>query len=233
MKDLLEPFLYPQNVFLYGLLMACLFYRKKGLWLLLLGFYLAGNTYFANMVRSHYAGQISGSSLAQSNSTYVVLGCGGSAEALPACARARLDRLGQSLGGQTASVIITTEYCRPYQDYLLDSQSQPLVIDCFDAGDNTYQEFSSLGKRLSKQQRLQFVTSDFHGWRVTKLIHYHQLNAGLSTVSSQTFRPLNCNLNCMFTVNLSNYDLYSKLIAEYASYWVWRITAKTSLWQAA
>ena len=232
MKDLLEPLLYPQNIFLYGLLIACIFYRKKGLWFLLLGFYLVGNTYFANLVRSHYAGQIGGTSLAQSNSTYVVLGCGGSAEALPACARARLDRLGQSLAGQTAAVIITTRHCQPYQDYLLGQQPQPLVIDCVDAGDNTYQEFSHLSKRLSKQQPLQFVTSDFHGWRVTKLIRYHQLNAGLSTVSSQTFRPLNCNLNCMFIVNLSNYDLYSKLIAEYASYAVWRASVVAGVWQS-
>lgn len=231
MKDLLEPFLYPQNIFLYALLVACLFYRKKGLWLLLLAFYLAGNTYFANMVRSHYAAQIGGSSLPQSNSTYIMLGCGGSADALPACARARLDRLGQILGGQSAPVIITTRYCQPYQDYLLSQQSQPLVLDCFDGGDNTYQEFSSLSQRLSKRQRLQFITSDFHGWRVSKLIEYHQLNAGLSTVSSQTFRPLNCSWNCMFTVNLSNFDLYSKLIAEYASYLVWRISAEAAVWQ--
>ncbi|MAD73970.1 MAG: hypothetical protein CML20_04095 [Rheinheimera sp.] len=232
MKDLLEPFLYPQNIFLYAFLVACVFYRKKGLWLLLLGFYLAGNTYFANMVRSHYAGQIGGSSLPQSNSTYVVLGCGGSTETLPACAMARLDRLGQTLGGQTAAVIITTRHCQPYQDYLLNQQSQPLVVDCFDAGDNTYQEFSQLSRRLGKQQRLQVVTSDFHGWRVTKLIGYHQLNAGLTTVSSQTFRPLNCHLNCMFTVNLSNYDLYSKLIAEYASYLVWRVSVSAGIWQS-
>jgi hypothetical protein len=231
MKDLLEPFLYPQNIFLYGLLLACIFYRKKGLWLLLLCFYLAGNTFFANMVRSYYSAQISGSSLAQSNSTYVVLGCGGAADTLPACARARLDRLGQSLGGQMVPVLITTRYCQPYQDYLLSQQHQPLVIDCFDAGSNTYQEFSSLSQRLSQQQRLQFITSDFHGWRVSKLIHYHQLNAGLSTVSSQTFRPLNCSWNCMLTVNLSNFDLYSKLIAEYASYLVWRVSATATVWQ--
>tara|TARA_R110002126_G_scaffold262148_2_gene405017 strand:- start:2365 stop:3063 length:699 start_codon:yes stop_codon:yes gene_type:complete len=231
MKDLLEPFLYPQNIFLYALLIACVFYRKKGLWLLLLGFYLAGNSYFANMVRSHYASQIGGSSLAQTNSTFVVLGCGGSTKTLPACAKARLDRLGQSLAGQPAAVVITTRYCQPYQQYLLSQQPQPLAIECFDGGSNTYQEFSSLSQRLSQQQRLQFITSDFHGWRVSKLIAYHQLNAGLSTVSSQTFRPLNCRLNCMFTVNLSNYDLYSKLIAEYASYLVWRVSAATDVWQ--
>ncbi|KKO45259.1 hypothetical protein WG68_11045 [Arsukibacterium ikkense] len=231
MKDLLEPFLYPQNIFLYGLLVACIFYRKKGLWLLLLGFYLAGNSYFANMVRSYYATQISGSSLPLRDSTYVVLGCGGSADTLPACARARLDRLGQSLGGQVAPVLITTRYCQPYQDYLLGQQPQGLVIDCFDGGNNTYQEFSRLRQRLNQQQRLQFVTSDFHGWRVSKLISYHQLNAGLSTVSSQTFRPLNCSWNCMFTVNLSNYDLYSKLSAEYASYLVWRVSVTFGVWQ--
>ncbi|MDX1677603.1 hypothetical protein [Arsukibacterium sp.] len=232
MKDLLEPFLYPHNIFLYALLVACLFYRKKGLWLLLLGFYLAGNTYVANLVRNHYAAQITGSSLPQSDSTYIVLGCGGSADTLPACARARLDRLGQVLGGQRAAVIITTRYCQPYQNYLLSQQQQPLAIDCFDAGANTYLEFSRLRQRLAAQQRLQFITSDFHGWRVSRLIDYHQMNAGLTTVSSQTFRPLNCSWNCMFTVNLSNYDLYSKLIAEYASYLVWRISVKTGLWQS-
>lgn len=231
MKDLLEPFLYPQNIFLYGLIVACIFYRKKGLWLLLLGFYLAGNSYFANMVRSDYLTQISGSSLAQSNSTYVVLGCGGSAKTLPACARARLDLLRQSLAGQSAPVLITTRYCQPYQDYLLSQQSQSVAIDCFYGGSNTYQEFNSLSQRLNQQQRLQFITSDFHGWRVSKLIRYHQLNAGLSTVSSQTFRPINCGWNCMLTVNLSNFDLYSKLIAEYASYLVWRVSATAAVWQ--
>lgn len=231
MKDLLEPFLYPHNIFLYALLLACICYRKKGLWLLLLAFYLVGNTYFANMVRSYYASQISGHSLAQSNSTYVVLGCGGSEDALPACARARLDRLGQSLVEQNASVLIMTRYCQPYQDYLLSQQRQSLVIDCFDGGSTTYQEFTSLSRHLGQQQRLHFVTSDFHGWRVSKLIDYHQLNAGLSTVSSQTFRPLNCGWNCMFTVNLSNYDLYSKLMAEYASYLVWRTSVAAGVWR--
>ena len=59
MKDLLEPFLYPQNLLLYGLLLACLLYRKKGLWLLWGFYYLVGNTYIANHARLWYQQGIS------------------------------------------------------------------------------------------------------------------------------------------------------------------------------
>ena len=51
MKDILEPFMFPHNLMLYGLLLACIVYRKKGLWLLLAFYYLAGNSFVANQVR--------------------------------------------------------------------------------------------------------------------------------------------------------------------------------------
>ena len=50
-KDLIEPFLYPHNLFLWGLLLAVLRYRKTGLLLLFVWFYAFGNGYAANQVR--------------------------------------------------------------------------------------------------------------------------------------------------------------------------------------
>ena len=35
MKEFFEPFFYPQNIVLLGLLLASIRYRKKGLWFLL------------------------------------------------------------------------------------------------------------------------------------------------------------------------------------------------------
>ena len=74
--------------------------------------------------------------------------CGGSETALPACAKSRLQQLTQLLpdGG---SVIMTTQYCKPYVDYLL-SVANNVAVDCFYGGDNTYKEFNSLAARQLK-----------------------------------------------------------------------------------
>lgn len=236
MKDLLEPFLYPHNLLLYGLLVACIGYKKKGLWLLLLFYYVVGNTFIANQVRQwylHSSTQSSASQLSvnQHNATtpslYVVLGCGGSAQQLPACAAARLQQLSTELVQRAqdsvpAAVLITTRYCQPYLDYLQQRVNQ-LVVDCYDAGDNTYQEFASLAKRLDNTQALRFITSDFHSWRVSRLVAEYQFTASVGAASTQTFRAVNCGLNCMFTINLTNLDFYSKLMAEFSSYAVYRL----------
>ncbi|GHG67263.1 hypothetical protein GCM10010919_15830 [Alishewanella longhuensis] len=231
MKDLLEPFLYPHNILLYGLLLACICYRKKGLWLLLVFYYLMGNTFIANQVRHWYISNTTQQRLIQPLQSdpvlYVVLGCGGSAQQLPACATARLQQLSKELAQRSnadlpATVLITTRYCQPYVDYLQQRVTQ-LAVDCYDAGDNTYQEFSSLAMRLDKTQSLRFITSDFHSWRVSKLVAEYQFNATIGAASTQTFRAVNCGLNCMFTVNLTNLDFYSKLMAEFSSYAVYRL----------
>lgn len=230
MKDLLEPLLYPHNLLLYGLLFACMGYRKKGLWLLFIFYYLVGNTFVANQVRQWYT-NTSAPTVAELPSAglqYVVLGCGGSAQQLPACASARLQHLANELtqqGNQASGVLITTRYCQPYVNYLQQRVNQ-VVIHCFAAGDNTYQEFASLSSRLTTAQPLRFITSDFHRWRVQRLINEYQFNATVSAVSSQTFRPVNCSLNCFFTINLSNLDLYSKLVAEFSSYAVYRLVGE-------
>lgn len=234
MKDLLEPFLYPHNLLLYGLLLACFCYRKKGLWILLAFYYVCGNTWLANQVRHWYTSsttqavaekRLNANSLAATPQLYVVLGCGGSAQQLPACAAARLQQLHTELSQSehTASaVVITTRYCQPYIDYLKQRTTQ-LVIDCYDAGDNTYQEFASLAQRLDKTQHTRFITSDFHSWRVSKLVAQYGFMATVGAASTQTFRQVNCGLNCPFTVNLTNLDFYSKLVAEFSSYAVYRL----------
>lgn len=225
MKDLLEPFLYPHNVLLLGLLAACIGYRKKGLWLLLAFYYLAGNTWLANQVRHWYSGYIASYNISP-HSTTLLLGCGGSASTLPACGKARIDTLLSKLP-QRGSVVITTEYCQPYVDYLL-AQRHQLVLDCFDGGDNTYQEFNSLAARGLKPDYI--VTSDFHAWRVSQLIKYHGLTSKVIATSSQTLRQVNCSYNCFVTVNLSNFDFYSKLTAEFSSYLVYRLTHSWTDW---
>ena len=253
MKDLLEPFLYPHNLLLYGLLVACIGYKKKGLWLLLLFYYVVGNTFIANQVRQWYSHSTTQPSASQPSvnqhsasqnsleqneipnqidqqitpSLYVVLGCGGSAQQLPACAAARLQQLRTELlqraqDSAPAAVLITTRYCQPYVDYLQQRVNQ-LAVDCYEAGDNTYQEFASLAKRLDKTQSLRFITSDFHSWRVSRLVAEYQFTASVGAASTQTFRAVNCGLNCMFTINLTNLDFYSKLVAEFSSYAVYRL----------
>lgn len=225
MKDLLEPLLFPHNLLLLGLLAACIGYRKKGLWLLLAFYYLAGNTWLANQVRHWYSGYVSTYAI-DADSTTVLLGCGGSASALPACARARIDTL-VALLPERASVLITTEYCQPYVDYLLAQQRQ-LAIDCVNGGDNTYQEFNSISARGLKPDYI--LTSDFHAWRVSQLVQQHRLTSRVIASSSQTLRPVNCSYNCFITVNLSNFDFYSKLVAEFSSYGVYRLTASWTDW---
>ena len=219
MKDLLEPLIYPHNLVLLGLLLACIGYRKKGLWLLLIFYYLAGNTWLANQVRHWYASHTSSFSM-PANSTVVVLGCGGSQTALPACAKSRLQQLAQLLpdGG---SVIMTTQHCKPYIDYLL-SVANNVAVDCFYGGDNTYKEFNSLAARQLKPDYI--VTSDFHAWRVKQLVQQHGFASVVLASSSQTFRRVNCGLNCFFTVNLTNFDFYSKLSAEFVSYAVYSLS---------
>ena len=219
MKDLLEPFLYPQNLFLLGLLLACVYYRKRGLWLLFVVYYLAGNTYLANHVRQWYSNHTQVQTV-RADSTVVLLGCGGSASELPACAKARINEL-VKLMPYAGSVIITTEYCPPYVNYLLE-QKQQLVLDCFDGGDNTYQEFNSLTARGIKADYV--LTSDFHAWRVKQLVQQHGFASVVLASSSQTFRRVNCGLNCFFTVNLTNFDFYSKLSAEFVSYAVYSLS---------
>ncbi|CAM3885494.1 YdcF family protein [Rheinheimera salexigens] len=232
MKDILEPLLYPQNLFLFALLVCCVYYRKKGLWCLFGFYYLVGNNFVANQVRSWYP-DFKPQTVATSASSVnaVVLGCGGSATALPACAKARLQRVVQLLPKQAGSVVITTRYCKPYVDYLMQKNVN-IAINCFNGGDNTYQEFASLAQRYGINADY-IVTSQFHGWRVRQLIDYHQLPSQVVTTSSQTFRPVNCGYNCFFTVNLSNFDLYSKLIAEFSSYSVFVLTRGWTSWYQA
>lgn len=225
MKDLLEPLLFPHNLLLLGLLAACIGYRKKGLWLLLAFYYLAGNTWLANQVRHWYSGYVSTYAI-NADSTTLLLGCGGSASALPACARARIDTL-VALLPERASVLVTTEYCQPYVDYLLSQQRQ-LAVDCVNGGANTYQEFNSIRARGLKPDYI--LTSDFHAWRVSQLVQQHGLNSRVISSSSQTLRPVNCGYNCFITVNLSNLDFYSKLIAELSSYTVYRLTDGWTSW---
>lgn len=226
MKDILEPLMFPQNIMLYALLLACCCYRKKGLWLLLAFYYLAGNSFVANQLRAWY-GSYSSSYTLSAKSTVVVLGCGGSEAALPACAKARLQQLA-ALMPDGGSVIITSRYCQPYVDYLL-SMPGNYAIDCFFGGDNTYKEFNSLAAKPQLKPDY-ILTSDFHAWRVTQLTEYHGFNAKVVASSSQTFRPLNCSYNCFFTVNLSNFDFYSKLMSEFASYAVFVLSRNRTDW---
>lgn len=228
MKDLLEPLLYPHNLMLLGLLLACIAYRKKGLWLLLAFYYLAGNTFIANQVRHWYSGNITPHIVA-ADSSIVLLGCGGSATALPACAKARINEIAR-LMPQRSSLVITTEYCQPYIDYLRVQQRE-LALDCFNGGDNTYQEFNSLVARAIKPDYI--ITSDFHAWRVSRLVQDFGLNSKVLSTSSQTFRQVNCSYNCFFTVNLTNFDFYSKLTAEFSSYAVYLLTRNWTNWYSS
>lgn len=231
MKDFLEPFLYPHNIMLYGMLLACVCYKKKGLWVLFIFYYAVGNTFLANQVRQWYvngAGTETGQNVAPTvPSAYIVLGCGGSATQLPACATARLQQLITEIRALDAptTIVITTRYCQPYVSYLTQRVNQ-LAVDCYHGGDNTYQEVASLAKRLDKTASYRVVTSDFHSWRVRQLLVHHQINGDVLVASTQTFRRVNCGLNCLFTVNLTNFDFYSKLIAELSSYAVYRIAGE-------
>lgn len=230
MTDFIQLALYPHNLFLYALLLAAVCYRKKGLWLLWLLFYLLGNSFVANQVRHWQWQQLDNSKVLVGEPTLVVLGCGGSADVLPACARNRLDHLLQLTAMDSHAVVITTRHCQPYTRYLLQ-QGYAGAIDCFDGGDNTYQEFYRLAARFDQQQPLLFVSSDHHGWRVQRLIKLHQLNAGFSAASTSTYRPLPCRWHCWLTVNLSNYDFFAKLSGEWFSYGSYRLTRGWQSWQ--
>lgn len=225
MKDVLEPFMFVHNLVLFGLVLACLNYRKTGLWVLLAFYYLAGNSLVANQVRQWYASHTNSYSI-EANSQVVVLGCGGSETAIPACAKSRLEQLVQ-LMPVSGNVILTTQYCNPYVDYLL-GVSNNLAVDCFYGGDNTYKEFASLKARQVKPDYI--ITSDFHAWRVKQLTQHHGFSSKVIATSSQTFRQVNCGLNCLLTVNLTNFDFYSKLTAEYASYAVFVVTRNWTDW---
>ena len=227
MKDFFEPFLYPHNLTLLGLALAVLCYRKKGLLMLLLFYYLAGNSFIANQLRSWYVSQTTSYAVAP-GSVVVLLGCGGTEDSLTACAEARVAHLAKLLPESGASVVITSQFCRPYVDALL-ARVQNVAIDCFDGGENTYQEFNSLSARADLQPDY-IVSSDFHAWRVGQLVSQHQMRAKVLSVSSQTFRQIKCDGNCMLTVNLSNYDFYSKLISEFTSYSVYALTRNWTDW---
>lgn len=227
MKDLIEPFLYPHNLFLWGLLLAVLRYRKTGLWLLLLWFYTFGNGYAANQVRSWYNSAISTESVAADfQGNYVVLGCGGTATTLPDCAQARLDQLSRLIAERRDQprVHITTLFCQPYLDYVRPKIPADVELDCFYGGATTYHEFYQLSDRLDRQYPLVFVSSDYHAFRVKKLAEQYRFDAKVFASPSSTFRPVNCGAVCFLTVNLSNYDLFAKLTAEMTSFYVYDLT---------
>lgn len=232
MKDFLEPFLYPQNIFLWLFFFACLYYRRKGLWLLLIWFYLSGNTLLANQVRDWYNTQISTAELpANFSGDYVLLGCGGNEHSLPDCASNRINQLALMINAQQrpVNVYMTTLHCGPYEA-LLKQKTEYAAIQCFDGGPTTYHEFASLEQKLDKTKNYLFISSDYHALRVKKLSQMHQLNAQVYAASSATFRQVNCGWNCLLTVNLSNYDLFSKLAAETASLQVYWLTKDWTDW---
>ncbi|SEA40764.1 hypothetical protein [Alkalimonas amylolytica] len=229
MTDFIQLALYPQNLFLYALLLAAICYRKKGLWLLWLMFYLLGNSFVTNQVRHWQLQQLRSPTTLQSDATWVLLGCGGSEQSLPACARNRLDHLLERTADNSFPVVITTRYCAPYIDYLQQHDFSG-AIDCFDGGSNTYQEFYQLAARF-QQQPLQFVSSDHHGWRVQRLITLHQLNGHFSAATTSTYRQLPCRWHCWLTVNLSNYDFYAKLSGEWFSYASYRLSRRWHSWR--
>lgn len=233
MKDLIEPFLYPHNLFLWGLLFAAVRYRKKGLWLLLLWFYAFGNGYVGNQVRHWYYNNISATEVAADfQGNYVVLGCGGTENTLPDCAKSRLDQLAEVLSDRpvAATVHITTLYCQPYLDYLQKQLKHNVELDCFHGGATTYHEFYQLNNRLDKSKALLFVSSDYHAFRVKRLAQQYHFQATVLSAQSSTFKPVNCGTSCYLTVNLSNFDLFAKLTAEMSSYYVYAITKGWVSW---
>lgn len=235
MKDFIEPFLYPHNLFLWGLLLAALRYRKTGLWLLLLWFYAFGNGYLANQVRHWYYQTVSSTEVpADYRGDFVVLGCGGTATTLPDCARSRLDQVAAVLSGPqaAATVHMTTLYCQPYLDYLRAKVAAQVQLNCFHGGDTTYHEFYSLNQRLDKTKPLVFISSDYHAYRIKKLAAQYQFAATVVAAPSSTFRQVNCGLGCFMTVNLSNYDLFAKLTAEMSSYFVYWLSQDWISWES-
>lgn len=237
MKDLLEPFLYPHNLFFWGLVLAACHYRKKGLWLLLGWFYLFGNGWVANQVRYWYNSDIATTRFEQSfGGSFVMLGCGGDEQQLPDCAKARLQELATLVNQsshQQPLVHITTLYCQPYLAYLQPLLQREVRLDCFHGGATTYHEFYTLASRLDPKIPLWFVTSDYHAYRVKQLAAQYGFQAQVYAAPSSTFRPVNCGPTCYLTVNLSNFDLFAKLTAEISSYYVYRLTKPFSDWYQA
>lgn len=233
MKDFIEPFLYPHNLFLWAFLYAVLRYRKFGLLLLLIWFYAFGNTFLANQVREWYGTAISTDEVSRDfKGNYIVLGCGGDAENLPDCAKSRLDQLVKLSFGREDdfTVHMTTLFCKPYVDYLRSRIQANATLDCFHGGATTYHEFYTLSQRLDRTIPLVFVSSDYHAFRVKKLAAQYQFAATVFAAPSSTFRPVNCGQSCFLTVNLSNYDLFAKLTAEMASFYVYNFTSGWTDW---
>lgn len=233
MKDFIEPFLYPHNLFLWAFLFAAIRYRKIGLFVLLIWFYLFGNTFVANVVRDWYGTAISTSQIDRTfNGNYVLLGCGGSIDALPDCAKSRLEQLvAVSFGREdNFTVYVTTLFCQPYVDYLKSRIQSNARIDCFHGGATTYHEMYNLADRLDRAVPLVFVSSDYHAFRVKKLAEQYQLPALVYAAPSSTFRQVNCGSGCFLTVNLSNYDLFAKLTAEMVSFYTYDLTRDLSDW---
>jgi len=234
LKDFLEPFLYPHNIFLWGLLLAAVRYRKTGLWLLLLWFYTFGNGWVANQVRHWYNTEVIAAAFTPDFAgNFVVLGCGGSAVQLPDCAKARLSQvaeLANQAGDNEPLIHITTLFCQPYLDYLQPLLKKSTRLDCFYGGATTYHEFHTLNTRLDPKIPLWFVTSDYHAYRVGRLAAQQGFSAKVYAAASSTFRPVNCGAACWLTVNLSNYDLFAKLTAEISSYYVYLLSYRFSNW---
>jgi hypothetical protein len=233
-KDFIEPFLYPHNLFFWGLVFAAIHYRKVGLWLLVLWFYIFGNGYVANQVRSWYYQQVSSASVAADfRGDFVVLGCGGTESTLPDCAKNRLDQVAAVLSAPHTAVTVhmTTRYCQPYVDYLRQKVATDIQLNCFHGGDTTYHEFYSLNQKLNKQIPLVFISSDYHAYRIHKLAAQYQFEATVVAAPSSTFRQVNCGLGCFMTVNLSNFDLFAKLTAEMSSYFVYWLTQDWVSWE--
>lgn len=233
MKDFIEPFLYPHNLFLWAFLFAVIKYRKFGLLVLLVWFYTFGNTYVANQVRTWYSSVISTDKVSREfKGNYVVLGCGGDALAIPECAKNRLDQLVQQSFGREDpfTVHVTTLYCQPYVDYLKARIQAQATVDCFHGGATTYHEFYTLSQRLDPAVPLVFVSSDYHAFRVKKLADQYRFAATVYAAPSSTFKQVNCGKGCFLTVNLSNYDLFSKLTAEMSSFYVYDLTRGWTDW---
>jgi len=233
-KDLIEPFLYPHNLFFWGLVFAAVRYRKWGLWLLLAWFYAFGNGWVANQVRYWYNAEIASTAFpADFTGNFMLPGCGGDARQIPDCAKARLTQLAE-LVNQTSHdaplIHITTLFCQPYLDYLQPLLKRETRLDCFHGGATTYHEFYTLNSRLDHKIPLWFVTSDYHAYRVHQLALQYGFNAKVYAAPSSTFRPVNCGTTCFLTVNLSNFDLFAKLSAEIASFYVYQLTHRFTDW---
>lgn len=233
MKDFIEPFLYPHNLFLVALVVTAIRYKRWSLWLLVCWFYLFGNGWVANQVRFWYSSEISQSQVPINfNGDFVVLGCGGDATSIPDCAKSRLDQVANAVGTRLDPLTIhmTTRYCQPYLDYLRRKVREDVKLDCFHGGETTYHEFFNLNQRLDKSKALVFVTSDYHAYRVHKLASLYGFQATTVAALSSTFRPVNCRASCYLTVNLSNFDLFAKLTAEFSSYVTYSLTARWTDW---